>query len=74
LFLFFGIFFPINALPSWAQKLAFFTPLYHIVVVCRNLVVGRTNSDVTISATLVIIISLVFFLMPIALMKRRLIK
>ncbi len=74
LFLFSGIFFPVNALPSWAQKLAFFTPLYHVVVVCRNLVVGKLSLDVMISAALVIILSLVFFLVPIALMKRRLIK
>ncbi len=74
LFLFSGIFFPIEALPPWAHTLAWFTPLYHIVIVCRNLVLGRLNESVLVSTVWVIVVSVVIFLVPIALMKRRLIK
>lgn len=74
LFLFSGIFFPVEALPSWARTLAWFTPLYHIVVICRNLVLGRLNESVLISTLWVAVLSIILFLIPIALMKKRLIK
>jgi lipooligosaccharide transport system permease protein len=35
MFLFSGIFFPIGTLPPLVAKIAFFTPLYHLVNVCR---------------------------------------
>jgi lipooligosaccharide transport system permease protein len=35
LFLFSGIFFPLDALPPVVSDLAFFTPLYHLVNICR---------------------------------------
>lgn len=74
LFLFSGIFFPINALPAWAQTLAWFTPLYHIVVVCRGLVLGTLDIGVLTSTIWVIVVALALLLVPIVLMKRRLIK
>jgi len=74
LFLFSGIFFPISALPLWAQILALFSPLYHVVVVSRGLVLGNLDIDVLISITVTLILTLVLFLIPIALMKRRLIR
>ncbi|MBE0447877.1 MAG: ABC transporter permease [Actinobacteria bacterium] len=74
LFLFSGIFFPVDALPIWAQRLAWFTPLYHVVVVCRGLVLGRLSLDILISTVWVSAIALTLFLVPIVLMRRRLIK
>jgi len=38
LFLFSGVFFPISRLPSWLQRAAPFTPLYHGVELVRGLV------------------------------------
>lgn len=35
MFLFSGIFFPLDSLPPFASKIAFFTPLYHLVNICR---------------------------------------
>lgn len=40
LFLFSGIFFPITLLPGWLQPVAWATPLYHGVALCRSLVLG----------------------------------
>src|SRR3712207_404079 len=40
LFLFSGIFFPIEDFPSPVPEIAWFTPLYHAVNVCRSLAVG----------------------------------
>ena len=41
LFLFSGTFFPVSQLPAWLQPLAYATPLYHGVVLCRGLVLGN---------------------------------
>jgi lipooligosaccharide transport system permease protein len=35
-FLFSGIFFPLDTLPPLVVKIAFFTPLYHLVNICRS--------------------------------------
>jgi lipooligosaccharide transport system permease protein len=35
MFLFSGIFFPLDNLPTIVSKIAFFTPLYHLVNICR---------------------------------------
>src|SRR5262249_62290003 len=35
LFLFSGVFFPITQLPSWLQPVAYLTPLWHGVSLCR---------------------------------------
>jgi lipooligosaccharide transport system permease protein len=41
LFLFSGIFFPVAALPEIIGNMAWFTPLYHVVNVCRETAGGR---------------------------------
>ncbi|MGD0743252.1 MAG: ABC transporter permease [Acidimicrobiales bacterium] len=40
LFLFSGTFFPVTQLPRWLQFVAWLTPLYHGVALCRGLVLG----------------------------------
>jgi lipooligosaccharide transport system permease protein len=40
LFLFSGTFFPVSQLPGWLQPLAYATPLYHGVQLCRGLILG----------------------------------
>lgn len=40
MFLFGGIFFPYDELPEWAQVVAWFTPLYHLVDISRELAHG----------------------------------
>jgi lipooligosaccharide transport system permease protein len=41
LFLFSGTFFPISQLPRWLEVLAWVSPLWHGVDLCRDLVLGR---------------------------------
>jgi lipooligosaccharide transport system permease protein len=41
LFLFSGVFYPVSQLPGWLQPVAYATPLYHGVALCRGLVLGR---------------------------------
>ncbi len=41
LFLFSGTFFPITQLPGWMQVVAYATPLFHGVSLCRDLTLGH---------------------------------
>ncbi len=40
MFLFGGAFYPIEQLPTWLQPVAWFTPLWHGIELCRGLVLG----------------------------------
>ena len=73
MFLFSGIFFPLDSLPPLAAKIAFFTPLYHLVNICRALAWGKF----TVSAWDIVWILVVAVLLapyPFSLMRRRIIK
>jgi len=43
LFLFSGTFFPITQLPGWLQPVAYATPLWHGVTLCRDLTLGTAT-------------------------------
>jgi lipooligosaccharide transport system permease protein len=43
LFLFSGIFFPITQLPAWLRPVAYITPLWHGVALCRALALGTAT-------------------------------
>ncbi len=73
MFLFSGIFFPLDTLPPIISKIAFFTPLYHLVNICRSFSSGlpsQTLSD--IAWIFVVIILLTPY--PFRLMRRRMIQ
>ena len=44
LFLFSGTFFPIERLPDWLEPVAWATPLWHGVELCRDLAAGRPDA------------------------------
>jgi lipooligosaccharide transport system permease protein len=44
LFLFSGTFFPITQLPGWIRPLAYLTPLWHGVALCRSLSLGTATA------------------------------
>jgi len=43
LFLFSGTFFPITQLPAWLRPIAYATPLWHGVALCRALTLGAVT-------------------------------
>lgn len=43
MFLFSGTFFPVSQLPGWIRPLAYLTPLWHGVDLCRSLSLGRIS-------------------------------
>jgi lipooligosaccharide transport system permease protein len=49
LFLFSGIFFPVSQLPSWLQQVAYLTPLWHGVVLCRGLSLGAVTAGAALT-------------------------
>jgi lipooligosaccharide transport system permease protein len=44
LFLFSGTFFPVTRLPAWARPVAYATPLWHGVSLCRSLSLGTVSA------------------------------
>jgi lipooligosaccharide transport system permease protein len=49
LFLFSGTFFPVSQLPGWAQPIAYATPLWHGVALCRALSLGTASVGGTLA-------------------------
>jgi lipooligosaccharide transport system permease protein len=70
LFLFSGIFFPLDAMPRLVAELAFFTPLYHLVNVCRAFSAGSLSGAGWSTAWLIVAAALLAPL-PFRLMRKR---
>jgi lipooligosaccharide transport system permease protein len=51
LFLFSGTFFPVSQLPVVLQWIAYATPLFHGVALCRDLTLGRVDAWVDLGHT-----------------------
>lgn len=73
MFLFSGIFFPIDTLPPLVVKIAFFTPLYHLVNICRAFATGRF-SPVAGDLAWLLLVAALLSVYPFRLMRRRIIK
>jgi lipooligosaccharide transport system permease protein len=71
MFLFSGIFFPIDTLPPVVAKIAYFTPLYHLVNVSRSFAGGGVPlGDIVWLAAAAAVISP----LPFRLMRRRILR
>jgi len=74
MFLFSGTFFPIDNLPAWAQVVAQFLPLTHLVNLVRAFGFGTVDARLLWSAAYLFIFSIVFFPLALLKMRKRLIK
>ncbi len=74
MFLFAGVFFPIESLPEGIQFLPALTPLYHTVGIIRPLVLGQIESDFIGHLIWLIVVALVTVRIPLIMVKNRLIK
>jgi lipooligosaccharide transport system permease protein len=72
LFLVSGIFFPVDDFPAPVPQVAWFTPLYHAVNVCRALAIGPSPA-VLVDVAWIVVFTGVLALVPIQIMRRRLI-
>lgn len=73
MFLFSGIFFPLSGLPEWAQQVAWWLPLTHLVEVCRGLALGRVGWDLVPHVAWFLVGSVPLVLLAVHLMRRRLV-
>lgn len=75
LFLFSGTFFPISQLPGWIQPIAYVTPLFHGVSLCRGLALGTDFAvDPWISAGYLVALFAIGSYLATKTMTRRLVK
>lgn len=72
LFLFSGIFFPLDSLPQAVNYLAYFTPMYHLVNICRALAAG-TLSGIAGSMVWIVVATALLAPFPFRLMRKRII-
>jgi lipooligosaccharide transport system permease protein len=73
LFLFSGIFYPLDRLPDWATVVAWFTPLYHLVEISRSLILHPDAWTVLGNALWIAVLTGVLFGIPVNRMRRRLV-
>jgi lipooligosaccharide transport system permease protein len=70
-----GTFFPLTSLPWFIQIVAnVFLPLTHAVILSRGLMIGNLKPSAILSLTWFVIVTPIFFVLSISLMKRKLIK
>jgi lipooligosaccharide transport system permease protein len=74
IFLFSGIFFPLDQLPSWVQSVAWFSPLTHAVDASRALFIGRLDRKLALDIIWLMVVAPVPIVPAIWLFHRRLIK
>ncbi|EGJ49676.1 ABC transporter permease [Desulfocurvibacter africanus] len=74
MFLFSGTFFPISGLPGWAQAASLAFPLYHLVELCRLLSLRASESSPLINLAYLLGFTLLFGLLGLRTMRRRLIR
>lgn len=73
MFIFAGTFFPISQLPVWAQKIAWFMPLYHAVNITRGLASGNI-SGLWLDFVWLMAFGSLFYALALGRMRRRLLK
>ncbi|MGB9662759.1 MAG: ABC transporter permease [Moorellaceae bacterium] len=72
MFLFSGIFFPLDSLPYLAQQLAWCIPLFHVVELLRALTLGQVSLHLWSHILWLLAFIVIFFYPPIYLLRRRL--
>jgi len=73
LFLFSGIFYPLDKLPGWVSTVAWFTPLYHLVNVTRSLILYPDLGSVLGNGAWLLVLTAALFFVPVRAMRRRLV-
>ena len=63
-----GVFYSVNMLPDWAQKLSYFNPIYYMINGIRFTILGIADSPPMTSFTMALIMTIFFTLSAIILM------
>jgi lipooligosaccharide transport system permease protein len=73
MFLFSGIFFPFDQLPGWAEVVAWFTPLYHLVEITRGLATGPGALSILGNTAWLAVVSALLFTIPVRALRAKLV-
>ncbi|MCL4491767.1 MAG: ABC transporter permease [Nitrospirae bacterium] len=73
MFLFSGIFFPLDAMPPLVTRIAFFMPLYHVVNICRAFAYGEI-AVVRWDIVWILVVAVILAPYPFKVMRKRIIK
>jgi lipooligosaccharide transport system permease protein len=73
MFLFSGIFFPLDTLPDWVATIAWFTPLYHAVNVARSSVLGTWTGGEVVDIAWIAVLTLLLLGFAAIFMRKRMI-
>ena len=74
MFLFSGTFFPVSNLPEWAQPLALAFPLHHLVELTRRFAIGVHVTSTVFSIMYMVAFFVLFSILALTTMRKRLIK
>lgn len=74
MFLFSETFFPLSNLPLWARIMSLFSPLTHLVQICRAFSFGMINLRLILNFMYLFIFCVIFFPLALYKMRKRLIK
>jgi lipooligosaccharide transport system permease protein len=75
MFLLSGTFFPLDALPPLVQTVTLvFLPLAHLVKITRGLILGDASLSLLLDVAWLAVVTLIFFVLSVNLMKKRLIQ
>ena len=64
-----GIFYSIDMLPTWAQKLSYINPIYYMINGIRNTILGINSSNISISFIMAFVLTIAFSVSAIFLMQ-----
>ena len=74
MFLFSGIFFPLDRLPGWVRAVAWFIPLHQAVNLMRALILTGDAAAAAAAAGWILAVTAALFVVPLNLLRRRLVK
>jgi lipooligosaccharide transport system permease protein len=74
MFLFGGVFFPLDGMPAWVEWAAWCLPLTHAVILMRALTSNAVESSMWVNGAWLAVFTLVAFWLSVRLIRRRLIK
>jgi lipooligosaccharide transport system permease protein len=69
-----GVFFPISGLPAIVQKIAWFSPLYHLVNIARGLGSGNIGAYMAGDIVWLLVATLLILPVPVILLRRLIIR
>lgn len=67
-----GVFFPLDKMPHWLQMVAWCTPLYHAVNICRALVMGTLHWSLIGDLAWLLVATALFAYLPVRFLRQKL--